>query len=483
LDNFYLSICDEKYCKVNYAQKEGLNIGHIYAQGPCIFKLDCKIRNSLLAKNYHDIDIENCHPRIVEQLAKKLNLPHKAISDYIDRRECWFESIKGAHGYDRNKAKTLMLRLLYLGNYYEQNKIPFVVKYAKELTGIAKQLWKDADKKTKKLVKDEVKKKKKNDIKLKDSKATLMSWRIQSIECSILLKIHKWFTDNNYNVGQFCHDGLTIERNKYNPHPNILPEDVIEEVNNEINEIGGEYNYDGYTVTLSKKIMEIKDLGDIVVDPNVLPPRGKKKVPAKITKGKCSVEIQTCTSSSSDAPKIVAAQNSFSKPSTHRTAIYGCGHIPYKITCQDEFKEMVNEILDEDGDNFFLNEYPHCADDVPYIYSLDFDWHLSDTAIDSILDTLAECTKDGNRPSYFIARNEESNKIHIYVRMICKCEVKIGVLTKGHDLMWENLKDLDEDEIDFSREEWYSKIFDIKAPGLCSIYSVKKSGKGEKNQS
>jgi len=156
-----------------------------------------------------------------------------------------------------------MLRLLYLGNYYEENKIPFVVKYAKELTGIAIQLWKDADKKTKKLVKDEVKKKKKDDIKLKDSKATLMSWRIQDIECSILLKIHKWFTDNGYNVGQFCHDGLTIERDEYNPYPDLLPKDVIKEANDEINEIGGKYNYDGYTVTLSEKIMEIKDLGDI----------------------------------------------------------------------------------------------------------------------------------------------------------------------------------------------------------------------------
>jgi len=75
LDNFYLSIGNEKYCKVCYTQ----NKGRIYAQeGLCIFKLDCKIRNSLLAKNYHNIDIENCHPRIIEQLAKKLNLPHNA---------------------------------------------------------------------------------------------------------------------------------------------------------------------------------------------------------------------------------------------------------------------------------------------------------------------------------------------------------------------------------------------------------------------
>jgi len=115
-------------------------------------------------------------------------LPHNAISDYIGWCKYWFALIKGAHGYNRNKAKTLMLRLLYLGDYYESDKVPFVVKYAKELSSIANQLWKDADKETKKLVKEELKRKKKNNIKLKDSKATLMSWHIQNIECGILLK-------------------------------------------------------------------------------------------------------------------------------------------------------------------------------------------------------------------------------------------------------------------------------------------------------
>jgi len=49
----------------------------------------------------------------------------------------------------------------------------------------------------------------------------LAHWHLQSIESGILLKIHKWFTDNGYNVGQFCHDGLTIERNKYNHYPDM----------------------------------------------------------------------------------------------------------------------------------------------------------------------------------------------------------------------------------------------------------------------
>jgi len=115
LDNFYLSSGSEKYRKVCYAQKKG----RIYAQGPCVFKLDCKIRNSLLARNYRDVDIENCHPRIIEQLAKKLSLPHRSISDYINRCKYWITIIKGAHGYDCDQAKQLMLRLIYLGNYHE----------------------------------------------------------------------------------------------------------------------------------------------------------------------------------------------------------------------------------------------------------------------------------------------------------------------------------------------------------------------------
>jgi len=101
---------------------------------------------------------------------------------------------------------------------------------------------------------------------------------------------------------------------------------------------------------------------------------------------------------------------------------------------------MVNDILDEDEDNFFLNNHLHHADDVPHIYSLDFDWNLSDAAIDSILDTLAKCTEDGNHLSHFIARNEDSGKVHIYVRIICKHKAEIGVLSKWHNSMWDNLE-------------------------------------------
>jgi len=101
-------------------------------------------------------------------------------------------------------------------------------------------------------------------------------------------------------------------------------------------------------------------------------------------------------------------------------------------------------------------------------------------AIDAITDTLANCTKDRNYLTFCIVRNEESGKVHLYVKMICEEDTKIGVLSKWRNDMWSNLESLDKQEIDFSKEEWYSKIFDIKAPGLHSIYSVKKIWQREK---
>jgi len=102
---------------------------------------------------------------------------------------------------------------------------------------------------------------------------------------------------------------------------------------------------------------------------------------------------------------------------------------------------------------------------------LEFDWNLSDVAIDSIIEVLAECTKDRNCSSHFIARNEESGKVHIYVRIVCEHEAKIGVLTKWHDSMWDNFKTLGKQEIDFSKEEWYSKSL-ILRPLVCDQFIV-----------
>jgi len=80
-------------------------------------------------------------------------------------------------------------------------------------------------------------------------------------------------------------------------------------------------------------------------------------------------------------------------------------------------------------------------------------------------------------PSHFIARNVKSGKVHIYVRMVRECKAKIGVLAKWCNSMWNNFEILGEQVIDFSKEEWYSKIL---RPLVCTEFIVKEIWQGQK---
>jgi len=142
-----------------------------------------------------------------------------------------------------------------------------------------------------------------------------MSWHIQHIEHSILMKVYEWFRDNGYNVGQFCHDGLTAEHNENCPHPKLLPRDVIGKVNYAINKIGRKYSYENYTVTLSEKSIPIKDLSNMVVDPNVLVTQDEAKSTPKDEPAKLN--------------KLKKGFTTFKDPSMHRTVITGRSHIPH----------------------------------------------------------------------------------------------------------------------------------------------------------
>jgi len=92
-------------------------------------------------------------------------------------------------------------------------------------------------------------------------------------------------------------------------HPELLPKEVIEEVNVAINEIGGKYNYENYTVSLSEYNYNI------------------------IMKNILSLCLPTHHETKSTPKNEQAKLNKLKKnPSTHRMAINGRGHIPDKIT-------------------------------------------------------------------------------------------------------------------------------------------------------
>lgn len=130
---------------------EELKLGRLYPEdGLGIQAFSRIMRNPLTAKNYWDLDIENCHYRIAEQWAEKSGLKHDKISEYCDKRD----EILKMTSKSRIKAKTEFLKILYGGNiklyddaYMEQegdisiegNK--FLAELSKEVKHLTDKVW------------------------------------------------------------------------------------------------------------------------------------------------------------------------------------------------------------------------------------------------------------------------------------------------------------------------------------------------------
>lgn len=110
LDNDYIF-------ETRYEQIRG--VGRKYAQGDSLQKLPRIVRNALLGDTCYDFDMENCHPKLLEHICKKHNIPCPAVSYYNNHREeCLNEIIAETQGYvpdsfdSRGYAEQLFLKAI-----------------------------------------------------------------------------------------------------------------------------------------------------------------------------------------------------------------------------------------------------------------------------------------------------------------------------------------------------------------------------------
>jgi hypothetical protein len=130
---------------------EELKLGRLFPEeGLGIQAFSRIMRNPLMAKNYWDLDIENCHYRIAEQYAEEHGLKHDKISEYCDKRD----EILAMTSNSRIKAKTEFLKLLYGGNIklYDETFVEqegdisiegnqFLVDMKKEIFCLMESVW------------------------------------------------------------------------------------------------------------------------------------------------------------------------------------------------------------------------------------------------------------------------------------------------------------------------------------------------------
>lgn len=79
-------------------------------------------RNTLMRKNYYDIDIDNCHLSVLRGILEKnmpaeknFDLEYPCLIEYCANRDAIFKSVMAAYACDRKRAKNVFITIMYGG--------------------------------------------------------------------------------------------------------------------------------------------------------------------------------------------------------------------------------------------------------------------------------------------------------------------------------------------------------------------------------
>jgi hypothetical protein len=221
----YKRCINDDLVKVSYNKHKLLKIGRVYAKKSLsAINLRREIRGSIFNGNYIDIDIVNCHPNIIYQLAVVLKIECKNLEEYIKNRENVLLEIQTYYNINRDIAKELFIRLLYFGSFTkwamdnDVNKpiTNFINNVSKELLNIGAKIIENNNKLKNKIEKHLKTNNQYNDD-LKTNKTTI-SYYVQEIENKILEEIYIYCIDKGIikdNLCCLCYDGIMIIKENY----------------------------------------------------------------------------------------------------------------------------------------------------------------------------------------------------------------------------------------------------------------------------
>ena len=105
--NYLESLDDLGRKRVQYKQKSK-HKDRYYGIGSCLSYLKKEIRNSIMPKNIRDIDMINCHPRVLLSLCQKNKVKCDILKNYVENRNLILDSF----GDDRKTIKEMFLSVL-----------------------------------------------------------------------------------------------------------------------------------------------------------------------------------------------------------------------------------------------------------------------------------------------------------------------------------------------------------------------------------
>jgi len=172
-----------------------LGYGRYYGSKGSLETLEKECRGTICKEFYHDIDVVNCHPVLLEQFAKnKYDKELPELGKLCMNREEYFK----ATGMPREEAKTEIIRILYGGKNTIDYFIPLsleVRKFSKFLSGLEEytELWKYCSKQD-------------------NTYGTLLSFILQTEERKCMIVMKETFEKAGWSVDVLAYDGVMIRK-------------------------------------------------------------------------------------------------------------------------------------------------------------------------------------------------------------------------------------------------------------------------------
>lgn len=220
-----------------------LGIGRLYGSYGSLEKLPCDLRSTLCYGRYRDIDIENCHPTLLVQLAKR-DYEHDmtVYKFYVDNRGAFLDFLDNHYDIAKMDAKASILSMAYGGGLV-QDSPDVLVRMKAEADYLIGLLMKDERYAP---LLDVLKK-----DKGKNLKGRFLSFILQTEERKCLLALDDFFTEQGFSADVLAYDGLMIRND------DRLTADVLEEAEAAVKEATG------YTIRLKEKPVVSMDLSEL----------------------------------------------------------------------------------------------------------------------------------------------------------------------------------------------------------------------------
>lgn len=232
---------NKKYALVQYQiTKNGY--GRVYAKKSLsLGSIRKEIRHTLCKDIYVDIDIENCHPVLLNQICVRNDIECLNLTKYVKDRENILKDVMDRYKVSRDQAKNLFIALLYGGEFEHWIKgvgsidikpTKFIKEFSQEFKNITNKI-SVANPKLTKVIQNKIDKSVKNNF-----EGSFLSSYLQEIERQTLEVIYTYLVKNKIiyeNDAVLCFDGIMIKKECYNNNKSSLLKELTKEIKLKLN--------------------------------------------------------------------------------------------------------------------------------------------------------------------------------------------------------------------------------------------------------